>query len=659
MDFWREGVNPCCLHKRRDGTISKTDEYFGREAKNEKAMMYLLLSSARRTLASRWICQSCRGIKHASTNVASYTPPEPSKAARELRNGGPARTRFAPSPTGNLHLGSLRTALFNYLVAKATGGQFLLRIEDTDQKRKVPGAEERLYKDLEWAGIEWDEGPRIGGPYGPYIQSQRTAIYRSHVEQLLESGNAYRCFCSPERLNDLAKHRQSHGNGSEYDRKCAHVPKEHSDDRAAKGEAHVVRLKAPDKYPVYNDLVYGLVRQRGDYKQKVPHEQYDDPILLKSDGFPTYHLANVVDDHLMKITHVIRGSEWMSSTPKHLAMYQAFGWEPPKFAHVSLLVDKTGAKLSKRTGSVELAEWRDKEGIFPEVLNNFVSLLGWSHSEKHDVMNMEELIRAASLKFTRGDTIVAFEKLWFLQRRQASRYVSLPPSTPYNPRHDINKLALPLLLKHLAERSDLPEGPPPTEDFVRALLWADAQNYTTPSEFITRNITFFTPPTSSDLRNTLPSLKLHNIPARANHSVPPSFATEFASLSGIEDWSAAKLKAWTTELMEKQLRRSLDEVGSDEEKLRDLFKKAWAKAMHGYIRWAIAAGKAGPDGAVSMAILGKEETLRRFDLAREVMMGVVDDGADMFAPNGEVESGSALDQETGASDGGDAGGGRD
>ncbi|TVY21786.1 Mitochondrial glutamate--tRNA ligase [Lachnellula arida] len=620
--------------------------------------MYLLLHSARRTLASRWICRSCRGIKHASTNtnIVSYTstPREPSKAVQELQNGGPARTRFAPSPTGFLHLGSLRTALFNYLVAKATGGQFLLRIEDTDQKRIVPGAEERLYEDLDWAGIEWDEGPRIGGPYGPYLQSQRTAIYRSHIEQLLESGNAYRCFCSPERLHTLAEHRQSHGNAPDYDRACAHIPKEQSDDRAAKGEAHVVRLKAPDKYPVYKDLVYGLVRQSSDYKQKMLLEQYDDPILLKSDGFPTYHLANVVDDHFMKITHVIRGSEWMSSTPKHLAMYEAFGWEPPKFAHVSLLVDSTHAKLSKRTGSVELAEWRDKEGVFPEVLNNFVSLLGWSHGQKNDVMNMEELIRNASLKFTRGDTTVAFEKLWFLQRRHAYRYVSLPPSTPYNPRHDINKLALPLLLKHLSERPELSESPPPTEDFVRSLLWADAQNYTTPSDFITRNITFFIPPTSSDLHATIPSLKLHNIPAReltapANSCISALFAAEFRSLSRVENWSTPNLVAWTKALVQRQLRHSLDAGLVEDDKLTALFRKAWGKVMHQYIRWAIAAGRPGPDGLASMEILGERETLRRFELARKVVMGVRDEGADTAmpvsdsvprtkAPDGKVES---------------------
>ncbi|TVY62259.1 Mitochondrial glutamate--tRNA ligase, partial [Lachnellula suecica] len=619
--------------------------------------MRLILSSARSTLASRWVCQSCRGraVKYASTDAAVGKSLEPASAAQGLRERGPARTRFAPSPTGYLHLGSLRTALFNYLVAKATGGQFLLRIEDTDQKRTVPDAEERLYKDLEWAGIEWDEGPTIGGPYGPYKQSQRTAIYREHAEKLLHSGSAYRCFCSPERLHTLAEHRQKQGQPPDYDRTCAHIPKEHSDDRASKGEAHVIRLKVPNKYPVYKDLIYGLVRQRGDSKLKgsksVNLGSYEDPILLKSDGFPTYHLANVVDDHLMKITDVIRGSEWMSSTPKHLALYEAFGWQPPSFAHVSLLVDKDGAKLSKRTGSIDLAEWRDKKGIFPETLTNFVSLLGWSHKGSNDVMGIEDLIRNASMKFTKGDTIVAFEKLWFLQKRHALRYASLDPSTPITPRNDLNKLALEPLVKYIDERNSQEPLPfyeslsPGTSrtDFVRSLLWADAQNYTTPFEFLARNISFFIPPTKATLASTIPTFKLRNVPEGIKHDIAVPLLLDSLDLytrssSLTTNWSKEKLKKYISKVINERVEHSISEAYPDskdiEEAVKGAVSRAWGRLVHGYVRWAIAAGKPGPDGSVSMSILGREETLRRLKLARSIVMGPEDDEeAAAFAPS--------------------------
>ncbi|KAL8694491.1 MAG: hypothetical protein Q9224_003565 [Gallowayella concinna] len=222
----------------------------------------------------------------------------------------PARTRFAPSPTGYLHLGSLRTALFNYLLAKATGGQFLLRIEDTDKKRTIPDAEERLCNDLRWAGLQWDEGPGIGGPYGPYRQSERTALYQEHAEKLLQSGHAYRCFCSSEKLNELARRRANLGLPSDYDRTCGGIPREQSDERASAGDPFVVRLRVPSEPPEYIDLVYGSVGKPNHDKKahNLGEALYEDPVLLKGDGLPTYHLANVVDDHHMEITHVVRAA---------------------------------------------------------------------------------------------------------------------------------------------------------------------------------------------------------------------------------------------------------------------------------------------------------------------------------------------------------------
>ena len=309
-------------------------------------MSSLLLGLPRLPLRPPWPPRLCqyRSPKVRSTSTATstttlatiHTPTFTSTTRNPTPAALPAtaaRTRFAPSPTGYLHLGSLRTALFSYLLAKRTGGQFVLRIEDTDQKRTVADAELRLMADLRWAGLQWDEGPGVGGPYGPYRQSERRHVYQHHAHRLLDAGHAYRCFCSPARLQALAEHRHRLGLATDYDRACAPLSRAESDERAHRGELHTIRLRAPDRYPAYQDLVYGTVKplaKRG----PAADVSFDDPILLKSDGLPTYHLASVVDDHLMHITHVIRGSEWMPSTPKHVALYSALGWAPPAFAHV-------------------------------------------------------------------------------------------------------------------------------------------------------------------------------------------------------------------------------------------------------------------------------------------------------------------------------------
>lgn len=224
-----------------------------------------------------------------------------------------------------------------------------------------------------------------------HVQSERTTIYRTHAHDLVSNGHAYRCFCSSERLDSLARHRNAAGLSAGYDRQCADIPAAESEERASKNETHVVRLRAND-YPMFNDLVYGKTGQnRPKSKLDMIERVWDDPILVKSDGHPTYHLANVVDDHLMDITHVIRGTEWMPSTPMHVALYNAFNWTPPSFGHVPLLVDKAGQKLSKRNADIDLSSFKDKQGLFPETLVNFAALLGWSHTQKSDVFNLEEL----------------------------------------------------------------------------------------------------------------------------------------------------------------------------------------------------------------------------------------------------------------------------
>ncbi|TKA66273.1 hypothetical protein B0A55_09522 [Friedmanniomyces simplex] len=340
----------------------------------------------------------------------------------------PARTRFAPSPTGYLHIGGLRTALFSYLLAKRTGGQFLLRIEDTDQKRLVPDAEKRLYEDLQWAGLQWDEGPQVGGPYGPYRQSERNHGYRKHATELLESGAAYRCFCAPQQAGQAQAAYVSSGCNQD----CASMSAEHSLDRGEeKREPFTVRLKPSPKAKKreYRDLVYGkivpLKRSPATGVSDDPDSAVDaaDIILVKSDGTPTYHFANVVDDHLMKITHVIRGVEWMASTPLHYDLYRAFGWSPPEFAHVGLLVDENKAKLSKRNAdlALDVRSMREEHGVLPESLVNFLALLGWSNPLQNDVYTMDGLVKHFDLKFTKGNTMVRTEKLWYLQKQHVAR----------------------------------------------------------------------------------------------------------------------------------------------------------------------------------------------------------------------------------------------
>ncbi|KAM6477704.1 hypothetical protein HDV62DRAFT_203417 [Trichoderma sp. SZMC 28011] len=322
----------------------------------------------------------------------------------------PIRARFAPSPTGYLHLGSLRTALFCKLAVLASnGGAFILRIEDTDQNRLVNDAEERLMKDLKWAGLSWDEGPDCGGPYGPYRQSERLPVYQEHVQTLLDHDHAYRCFCTPEQLESQKRELHEAGKPTIYPGTCRSIDAAESDRRAKAGESHVVRFKS-DKFgrPKLHDAIYGRFQKK---------DMEEDFILMKTDGFPTYHLANVVDDHLMKITHVIRGEEWLISTPKHVALYEAFGWQPPTFAHLGLLVDLDGSKLSKRNDSVNISKYQTG-GTFPMALLSWLANLGSSF--KRDVQpprTVEDVANALTFKFTRGGIKLNLSKLEYFNNR--------------------------------------------------------------------------------------------------------------------------------------------------------------------------------------------------------------------------------------------------
>ncbi|KAM7419683.1 hypothetical protein PAMA_016663 [Pampus argenteus] len=314
------------------------------------------------------------------------------------------RVRFAPSPTGFLHLGGLRTALYNYIFAKKYGGSFILRLEDTDQSRLVPGAAESIEDMLEWAGIPPDESPRRGGPVGPYLQSQRLDLYRQTALQLVESGHAYYCFCSSQRLELLKKDALRTGQTPRYDNRCRHLRAEQVQEKLAQGAPHVIRFRLETGVEPFQDLIFGWNRHE-------VAQVEGDPVVIKADGFPTYHLANIVDDHHMKISHVLRGSEWLISTSKHLLMYRALGWRPPTFGHLPLLMNKDGSKLSKRQGDIFIQSFQ-RGGVLPEALLDITTNCGSGFNTNRMGRKIDELISEFNpSKITTHSALLDLEKL--------------------------------------------------------------------------------------------------------------------------------------------------------------------------------------------------------------------------------------------------------
>ncbi|BDG16824.1 MULTISPECIES: glutamate--tRNA ligase [Thermus] len=321
-------------------------------------------------------------------------------------------TRIAPSPTGDPHVGTAYIALFNYAWARKNGGRFLVRIEDTDRARYVPGAEERILAALKWLGIAYDEGPDIGGPHGPYRQSERLPFYRQYAEELLRRGFAYRAFETPEELERIRKEKGG------YDGRARNIPPEEAEERARRGEPHVIRLKVPRPGTTeVKDELRGVVVYDN---QEIP-----DVVLLKSDGYPTYHLANVVDDHLMGVTDVIRAEEWLVSTPIHVLLYQAFGWEVPKFYHMPLLRNPDKTKISKRKSHTSL-EWYKGEGFLPEALRNYLCLMGFSMPDGREIFTLEEFIEAFSWeRVSLGGPVFDLEKLKWMNGKYIREVLSL------------------------------------------------------------------------------------------------------------------------------------------------------------------------------------------------------------------------------------------
>jgi len=377
------------------------------------------------------------------------------------------RTRYAPSPTGIPHVGNIRTALFDWLFARHSGGQFVLRIEDTDQARLIPEALDGIKESLLWMGLDWDEGPDAGGSYGPYVQSERLDLYAKYAKEMIDGGHAYECYCSPERLDALRKDQQANKLPPRYDRNCRDPEKR--EEQRAHGGGKVVRFMTPDEGTTsFVDVVRGEV--------SFEHGTLDDFVALKSDGFPTAQLAHVVDDHLMEISHVMRGEDWLPSTPRQILMYRALGWEPPTFVHMSVIVGPDKSKLSKRHGALSALHYRD-EGYLPEALINFLGLIGWSLDDHTVVISRDEFVKHFSLeRMTKNPAVFDLEKLTWMNGVYIREHTSegrllelftewldrdLPPSAHRPIDQDVVRRLIPLVrerIQRLDELAPMVEG---------------------------------------------------------------------------------------------------------------------------------------------------------------------------------------------------------
>ncbi|HEY4001642.1 MAG TPA: glutamate--tRNA ligase [Candidatus Xenobia bacterium] len=469
------------------------------------------------------------------------------------------RVRFAPSPTGYLHVGGLRTALYNYLLARRQGGTFILRIEDTDRTRYVEGAVDNLMATLRWAGLEFDEGPGAGGQVGPYVQSERLDLYRKYAGELQAGGYAYPCFCSPERLTEMRKAQEKAGESPKYDRHCLTLSPDERQARAS--EPHVVRLKVPDGETVtFTDQVRGEV--------SFDTNTVDDQVLMKSDGYPTYHLANVVDDHLMGITHVVRGEEWVSSTPKHILLYRAFGWEAPHFAHLPLLLNPDKSKLSKRQGDVAVEDYRAK-GYLAEALVNFVALLGWNSGTEQEIFSKAELIQAFSLdRVNKSGAVFDINKLNWLNEQY------------------IHKLPVEGMLPMVRCWVEKEGYAVPDDATLAAYMTLMKERVTLVSDFATNARYLFVDPTSYD-----------------EDAVKKRWKDGARELVADLQEPLAALPVWDAPALEAAVRTLAESKGVNASKI-----------IHP-LRLAVSGSSAGPGLFELLAVLGKERVERRLQAA--------------------------------------------
>ena len=479
------------------------------------------------------------------------------------------RVRFAPSPTGFLHVGGLRTALYNYLFAKHNGGKFILRIEDTDQTRKVEGAVENLISTLEWAGIHYDEGPHREGKYGPYIQSERLEIYREHARQLIDRGKAYYCFCAPERLEEARKSQLAAKLSPAYDRHCRDLPPDEVERRLAGGERHVVRMKVPAEGEMtFHDLIRGDVT--------ISYSVLDDQVILKSDGFPTYHLAVVVDDHLMEITHIIRGEEWLPSVPKHILLYEYFGWEVPELAHLPLLLNPDKSKLSKRQGDVAVEDYRAK-GYLKEAMVNFVAFLGWNPGDEREIFTLDELIKEFSLeRVGKSGAVFNVEKLNWMNFEHLRK------------KPDTEVLAM---LKESLVQSGIDDKQFDNGYLLRVIA-AMRERVTFVRDFVEKSPYFFQQPVEYD-----PAV----VKKRWNQETPDQMKKLVEEFSRLEHPQKEEYEA--------ALHRTAETLGIRR-----------ADLIHA-VRLAVSGVGAGPGLFDILFILGKDETIRRIKSAIERLGG--------------------------------------
>ncbi|MEI3523047.1 MAG: glutamate--tRNA ligase [Anaerotignum sp.] len=479
------------------------------------------------------------------------------------------RTRFAPSPTGYMHIGNLRTALYEYLIAKSQGGKFILRIEDTDQERQVEGAVDVIYNTMRMTGLHHDEGPDIGGEYGPYVQSERMGMYMDYAKELVEKGEAYYCFCTKERLESLKESNAEGAAFAKYDRHCLGLSKEEVQAKLDAGVPFVIRQKMPDSgTTTFSDVVYGDIT--------VENTELDDQILMKADGFPTYNFANVVDDHLMHITHVVRGSEYLSSTPKYNLLYKAFGWEPPVYVHLPAVMRDAHHKLSKRHGDKSFEDLV-REGYVVEAIVNYIALLGWSPSGTQEIFSLKELEESFDMAgLSKSPAIFDIKKLtWmnseYLKAMDFDKYYALAEpklkEALGDTDLDLKKIAA-LLQKRLETLNDIPG----LVEFFKTLPEYGTELYTHKKMKTNDEIAL------SSLEAALPVLE------------------------NLEDWN-------TTSIHD-ALMALVGELGIKNGQL------LWP------VRTALSGEPTSPGGAMELAdILGKEESLRRIRKGIELLKG--------------------------------------
>ncbi len=489
------------------------------------------------------------------------------------------RVRFAPSPTGQPHIGNIRTVVFNWLFARQHHGKFILRIEDTDRSRYAPDAVKVIKDSLRWLGLDWDEGPDIGGPYGPYVQSQRLELYREKAEELIEKGWAYRCNCTPERLERVREEQRARVETPMYDGHCRDL----SPDAISPDEPHVIRLKVPREgtTTVHDSL-------RGDIIFE--NRLIDDQILLKSDGFPTYHLAVVVDDHTMGITHIMRGDDWISSTPKRVLLYQALGWKPPVYVHVPLVLGPDGKKLSKRHGAVSIADFR-KQGYLPDALFNFLTLLGWSpgEGEEQEIFSREELLERFDITHVNlASAVFSYDKLDWMNGvyiRAMSREELLQQLIPFWQRAGMIPTPVPTEVLPTLETLA-----PLVQERLKTL-----QDVVPLTDFIFTDIE--TPPAASLIGKKM----------TAEESLAALRAVH-AFLGRLVDFDA--------ETMESQMRQLATDLGLK------------AGQLFNIVRVATSNKKVAPPLFGCLEALGRKTTLRRLARAREVLSDWIEDERD-------------------------------